>query len=420
MSTKALKEKIRQIIINDYGGFLSPEGMNEAEVKAAINEIVNNIVKREHTEISQEDKESLVQNVIDEILGYGPIQGVMLDPTITEVMINGPKKIYVERRAKMELSSLTFESEQQLMYLVYKMLSYTRRRVDESNPYTEIALKDGARVNIIIPPLAPEGPIITIRKFLKEIRVAEDLINLDTINQRMADFLIACIKAKVNIIFIGATGTGKTTTLNVLSSYIPNNERIITIEDTAELKLSQDHVVRLECRPASIEGKGEVGIRELFKNSLRMRPDRIIIGEIRGPEALDMMQAICSGHAGSLAILHANSSRDAISRLEMMAMLSGLPLSLELIHRQISETINLLVHQEQLLDGSRKVMQVTQISGLKAGHIVLEDIFYYDIQGFGEGGKVLGTWKATGTLPIFYHMFKKAGVNLPEELFKKD
>jgi len=417
---KALKEKVRKVIISDYGGFLSPEGVDDREVKAAILEIINNIVKREHTEISQEDKESLIKNVVDEILGYGPIQGVMQDPTITEVMINGPKKIYVERRAKMELSGLTFESEHQLMYLIYKMLSPTRRRVDESNPYTEIALKDGARVNIIIPPLAPDGPIVTIRKFLKEIRVVEDLINLDTINKRMADFLVACIKAKVNIIFTGATGTGKTTTLNVLSSYIPNSDRIITIEDTAELKLSQDHLVRLECRPASIEGRGEVSIRELFKNSLRMRPDRIIIGEIRGPEALDMMQAICSGHAGSLAILHANSSRDAISRLEMMVMLSGLPFSLEMIHRQISETINLIVHQEQLLDGSRKVMQITQISGLKGGQIALEDIFYYDIQGFGEGGKVLGTWKATGILPVFYHLFKKAGVALPEELFKKD
>ncbi len=415
---KEIKEKVRRVISSDYAGLLSKEEINDAEVKKAINDIVNNIAQREYLSISQQDKQLLIDSLIDEILGYGPIQGVMKDPTITEVMINGPKKIFVERRDKMVLAEVTFESEQQLMYLIYKMLSPTRRRVDESNPYTEIALKDGARVNIIIPPLAPDGPIVTIRKFLKEIRLAEDLVRLGTMNKRMADFLVACIKAKVNIIFTGATGTGKTTTLNVLSSYIPNTDRIITIEDTAELKLGQDHVVRLECRPSNIEGRGEVGIRELFKNSLRMRPDRIIIGEIRGPEALDMMQAICSGHSGSLAILHANSSRDAISRLEMMALLSGLPLTLEVIHRQISETINLIVHQEQLVDGGRKVMQITQISGLKGGHVILEDIFYYDIQGFGAQGEVLGDWKATGVLPVFYPMFKKAGVDLPEESFE--
>jgi pilus assembly protein CpaF len=417
---KDLKEKVRKIIASNYGGMLSRKDVKDDEIKTVIKEIVEATVEREHIEISQADKQSVIDNLIAEILGFGPIQSVMKDPGVTEIMINGPKKIYLERRDKMLLSELIFEDEQQLMYLIYKMLSPTRRRVDESNPFTEIALKDGARVNIIIPPLAPDGPIVTIRKYLKEIRSAEHLVKLGTMDKRMADFLVACIKAKVNIIFTGATGTGKTTTLNVLSSYISNSDRIITIEDTAELKLSQDHVVRLECRPPNLEGKGEVGIRELFKNSLRMRPDRIIIGEIRGPEALDMMQAICSGHAGSLAILHANSSRDAISRLEMMAMLSGLPLTMEVIHRQISETINLIVHQEQLLDGTRKVMQITQINGLNKGQVVLEDIFYYDIEKFGEQGQVVGTWKATGALPQFYPMFKKAGVDLPEELFKKD
>jgi len=414
---KDLKERVRKIISSDYAGLLSKKDVKDEEVASAIRQIVNGITEREHINISQEGKQAIIDSLIDEILGYGPIQGFMKDPGITEVMINGPQKIYVERRDKMVLSDTVFEDEQQLMYLIYKMLSPTRRRVDETNPFTEIALKDGARVNIIIPPLAPDGPIVTIRKYLKELRVVEDLVRMSTMDQRMADFLVACIKAKVNIIFTGATGTGKTTTLNVLSSYIPNSERIITIEDTAELKLGQEHVVRLECRPPNIEGRGEVGIRELFKNSLRMRPDRIIIGEIRGPEALDMMQAICSGHSGSLAILHANSSRDAISRIEMMSMLSGLPLTLEVIHRQISETINLIVHQEQVLDGSRKVMQVTQINGLKEGQVVLEDIFYYDIQGFGEQGQVVGAWKATGTLPQFYPMFKKAGIDLPEGIF---
>lgn len=278
---KDLKEKVRRSISSDYAGLLSREDVDDAEVKRAIKEIVNNVISREHAGLSQEDKQSLIDSLIDEILGYGPIQGVMKDPAVTEIMVNGPNKIYVERRDKMVLSEITFEDERQLMYLIYKMLARTRRRVDESNPFTEVALKDGARVNIIIQPLAPDGPIVTIRKYLKEIRVAEDLVNLATMDKRMADFLVACIKAKVNIIFTGATGTGKTTTLNVFSGYIPNQDRIITIEDTAELKLSQEHVVRLESRPSNIEGKGEVGIRELFKNSLRMRPDRIIIGEIR-------------------------------------------------------------------------------------------------------------------------------------------
>jgi len=306
------------------------------------------------------------------------------------------------------------------MHTIYKMLAPTRRRVDETFPYTEIALRDGSRVNIIIPPLALDGPTVTIRKFLKEIRKVEDLINLGSMEKRMGDFLVACIKAKMNIIFSGATGAGKTTTLNVLSSYIPNNERIVTIEDTSELHLAQDHVVRLETRPSSIEGRGEITLRDLFKNSLRMRPDRIILGEIRGAEVLEMIQAICSGHGGALSVIHSNSPEDVLYRMEGMILTSGVALNMDAIHRLIGAAINLIVQQEQLLDGSRKITHITQINGLKDGRVVLEDIFVYEIEGIDSEGKVLGKWRATGIVPVFYPKFKKAGVDLPKEIFNKD
>jgi pilus assembly protein CpaF len=268
--------------------------------------------------------------------------------------------------------------------------------------------------------LALDGPTITIRKFSKDIAQADDLIRLGTLDKRMADFLIACIKAKANMLFAGATGSGKTTTVAVLSGYISNDERIVTIEDTAELHLNQQHVVRLETRPPNIEGKGEVTIRHLFKNSLRMRPERIILGEIRSSEALDMLQAICSGHTGSLAVLHANTPQEVIYRLETMILTSGVPINLEIIHRQIAAAIHLIIQQDQLIDGTRKITRITQVNGLKDGQVNLEDIFIFDIEGVDGGGRVAGKWKATGIKPAFMHLFKKAGISLSDDLFKKD
>ncbi|MCM8797285.1 MAG: CpaF family protein, partial [Candidatus Omnitrophica bacterium] len=317
---KALKEQVKDRIISIYSNLTLKDNVDSAEIKEKIEAIVDDILRHKH--ISEEDKRKIAEEIIDELTGYGPLEKLLRDPYVTEIMVNGPKKIYIEKEGKRILTDVTFEDNNQLMYLVHKMLALTRRHVDEFNPYTEIGLRDGSRVNIVIPPLALDGTVLTIRKFLKEINTVEDLITLGTMDRRMADFLIACIQAKVNIIFSGATGCGKTTTLNVLSSYIPNEERIITIEDTAELHLKQDHVVRLEARQKSIEGKGEITIREIFINSLRMRPDRVIIGEVRGPEALDMLQAICSGHTGSLAVLHANSPKDVIYRLETMILTS--------------------------------------------------------------------------------------------------
>lgn len=382
--------------------------------------ILDNIISHEHLSLSEMDKERITTEIIDEFIGFGPIDNLLKDPYVTEIMINGPKKVYVERLGKVELTDITFDDEQQLMSLIYKMLAPTRRHVDETYPYTEISLKDGSRINIIIPPLAIDGPTITIRKFLKEIKTTEDLIKLNTLDKRISDFLIASIKAKINIVFSGASGAGKTTTLNVLSSYISDDERIVTIEDTAELHLSQEHVVRLEARQPNIEGRGEITIRELFKNSLRMRPDRIILGEIRGAEALDMLQAICSGHRGSLSVIHANLPQEVIYRIETMILTSGVPIIVEVIHRQIAAAINLIVQQEQLLDGPRKITHVTQVNGLKDNQVVLEDIFVFEQEGIDSEGKVKGRWRATGIIPSSYPAFIKAGIKLPKEIFNKD
>jgi len=418
--SKSLKFKIRQKLITDYRSIFSAENMERQELKEKLLPIMDEFIRREQAQISEQDKLKIVSELIDEFLGFGPIEGLLKDEQISEVMINGPHRVYAERSGKTELTNISFEDENQIMYLIEKILAPTRRHVDESYPYTEVSLKDGSRVNIVIPPLALNGPIVTIRKFSKEIKKIEDLIELGTLDKRMSDFLVACIKAKANIVFSGATGAGKTTTLNVLSAYIPEDERVVTIEDTAELRLTQDHVVRLESRQPSIEGKGEISIRELFKNSLRMRPDRIILGEIRGAEALDMLQAICSGHKGSLSVIHANTPDDVIYRMETMILTSGVPIGLEAIDRQIITAINLIVQQEQLLDGSRKITHISQLNGLKDGRAFLEDIFLYDVDGINHEGKVQGKWRATGATPVFFSLFKKAGINLSQDIFKKE
>lgn len=418
--SKAIKDKVRQKIISQQGRLFSESHLDPKDLKEKIFHVSEDILKYEYPSLTSEEKNKLISEIVDELTGFGPVETLLKDPMVTEIMINGPKKIYAEKKGKRELTGINFDDEAQLMYFISKMLAPTRKHIDEAFPYTEISLSDGSRINIIIPPLALDGPVVTIRKFLKEIKVVEDLVNLGTLDKRMSDFLVASIKARLNIIFAGATGAGKTTTVNVLSSYIKADERIITIEDTSELRLSQEHVVRLESRQTNIEGKGEISIRDLFKNSLRMRPDRLILGEIRGSEALDMLQAICSGHVGSLAVLHANSPQDVIYRLETMILTSGVPINMEAIHRQIVTAVNLVVQQEQLLDGSRKITNITQVNGIKDGRAVLEDIFVYELKGIDSEGKVSGAWKATGLTPCFYPKFIKAGIDLPAELFEKD
>ncbi|MDD4900334.1 MAG: CpaF family protein [Candidatus Omnitrophica bacterium] len=413
---KILKDKVRKKLIAEYNELFSRPTMDEAALKTAFDEILNDIAKEEHIYTSDQDRKVLMTEILIEFTGLGIIDALLSDPTVTEIMINGPKRVYLERNGKKELAQLSFDDEQQLNRLISKILMPTRRHVDEAVPFTDVSLKDGSRVNIIIPPLAVDGAIITIRKFLSEIRSMEDLLGRGTLDKRMADFLIASMRARLNLVVAGATGSGKTTTLGVLSTYIDKDERIITIEDTPELHLYQDHVVRLETRQPNIEGKGEITTRDLFKNSLRMRPERIILGEIRGGETLDMLQAICSGHTGSLAVMHGNTPQDVIYRMETMILTSGVPITLDAVHRQIAAAIHLIVQQDQLLDGTRRITHIAQINGLKDGQVVLEDIFVYDIESV-EDGKVKGKWRATGVIPVFYPLFKKAGIDLAKEIF---
>jgi len=420
MAHQTLKDRIREDFVARYNSILFKNVSGKQEIADTVRHILGEILSQPRGSLKNQDRDRIINELVDEFSGLGPIENLMMDPEITEIMINGTQKVYVEKHGKKQLTNIKFDSEQQLMYVVHKILAPTRRRVDESFPYTDACLPDGSRVNIIIPPLALDGPTVTIRKFLKEIRKVEDFIDFGTLDRRMADFLVACIRGKANMIFAGATGSGKTTTVGVLSSYIGNDERIITIEDTAELHLAQDHVVRLETKPPNIEGKGEITIRDLFKNSLRMRPQRIILGEIRSAEALDMLQAMCSGHCGALSVIHANSPHEVMHRIETMILMSGLQVTLEAIHRQIASSVQLIIQQEQLSDGSRKITHITQVNGLKDGWVNLEDIFYYEIDNVAEDGLVRGRFKATGVQPAFYPLFVKRGVKLNKEIFNKD
>lgn len=416
-----IKEKVRQQLASgDY--FFSKKGkspVNYEVLKKELQRVIDHIAAFERITLVEEEKNRIVNELMDEVLGFGPLTPLLNDPAVTEIMVNGQDCVYMEKDGEMVLTDIKFESHRHLMQTIEKMMAPTQRRVDESSPYVDASLPDGSRVNIILPPLSVMGPVITIRKFSREIATMEDLVRRETLTDHMAQFLIAAVKAKLNIIFAGATGVGKTTTLNVVSSYISGSERIVTIEDTSELRLKQKHVVPLETRPPNIEGKGEVPIRDLFKNSLRMRPDRIILGEIRGGEALEMLQAISSGHEGSLAVLHASSPKDVISRIETMIITSNSAIPLWAIRRQIANAINLIVMQEQLSDGKRKVTHISEVVGMENDEVVLRDLFSYEVLGVSEEDQgVLGCWKTGGILPNFYSRFKLRGINLPQEIFQ--
>lgn len=418
MAYLTLRDRVRADFVRRYSNILLKNVSSKQEIAASIRQILEGIISQPRNPLKDQERESIINDLVDEFSGLGPIEKLIMDPEVTEIMINGPQKVYAEKHGKKQLMNIKFDSDQQLMYVIHKILAPTRRRVDESSPYVDVSLPDGSRVNIIIPPLALDGPIVTIRKFLNTITKVEDLMKFGTMDQHMADFLVACIKARVNMIFAGATGSGKTTTVGVLSNYIGNDERIITIEDTAELHLSQEHVVRLETKPPNIEGKGEVTIRDLFKNTLRMRPQRIILGEIRSVEALDMLQAMCSGHNGALSVIHANTPQEVLYRIETMILISGVPLTLEAIHRQIAAAVHLIIQQDQLPDGSRKITRITQVNGLKDGNTVLEDIFHYEIEDSKEG-KIQGRFRATGVIPKFFPIFAQKAINLSKEIFNK-
>ncbi|MFH1245130.1 MAG: ATPase, T2SS/T4P/T4SS family [Candidatus Omnitrophota bacterium] len=364
-----------------------------------------------------EDKERLIKEIVDEILGYGPIDDLMKDEAVTEIMINGCNKIYAEKKGKKFLTKIKFKNITQLQHLVQKLVSFSGRKVDEATPFVDSSLGDGTRINVIIPPLALEGPIVTIRRMSGTIAKIEDLIKVGTLSREAGEFLIACVRAKINMIFSGPTGTGKTTTLGVLSYYIDPDERIVVIEDTVELNFSQQHVVRLQARLANTEGRGAVTIRDLLKNSLRMSPDRIVIGEVRGGEALDMLQAMASGHRGALGVIHAASPTDVVSRLETMIATSGVNIPLWTIRKHIANNLNLIVQQERLQDGSRKVTHITEVRGLKDEEVTLEDIFTFVQEGFDEKGVIKGKIKATGIVPLCLANIEKKGIKINPELF---
>jgi pilus assembly protein CpaF len=415
---KTLKEKVREYLLStDF--FFGKKTVDKDQLRKSIAKSIDFVQTAERVVVPAEERDRIANDLIDEVMGFGPLSSLLADPSVTEIMVNGPETVYVEKDGHTVLTDIRFDNMRHLTQTIEKMLGPTQRRVDESSPFVDASLPDGSRVNIILPPLSLLGPVVTIRKFSQELATIEDLLKRDTLTEQMAQFLIASIRAKLNIIFAGATGVGKTTTLNILSSYIDNEERIVTIEDTQELRLKQRHVVPLETRQANVEGKGEVTIRELFKNSLRMRPDRIILGEIRGSEALDMLQAISSGHEGSLAVLHASSPRDVISRIETMIITSDAAIPMWAIRRQIANAIDIIVVQEQLNDGRRKMTHITEVADIQNDEVVLRDLFSFEIQGMSEETKnVVGAWKTGGVVPAFYPRYKLRGVNLPVEIFQ--
>ena len=387
------------------------------EVEGIIGEYCNNVLEENPFAVPRADRQDIVSDVLDEILGLGPIEPLLKDESVTEIMINGPRHVFVERMGKLQNTSVQFQDEAHLMNIVERIVAPLGRRIDESSPLVDARLPDGSRVNIIIPPLALSGPCITIRKFARQALSIENLIGFGSLDEEMAMFLRACIKARLNIIVSGGTGSGKTTMLNVVSSFIPSDERIVTIEDAAELRLLQEHVVTLESRPANIEGKGQITIRDLVCNALRMRPDRIIVGEVRSGEALDMLQAMNTGHDGSLTTAHANSPRDVLSRLETMVLMAGMDLPVRAIREQICSAVDLIVQQSRMRDGSRKITYITEVQNMEGNVIILQDLFRFEQSGIDENGKILGSFQHTGIRPRCIEKFEASGIKLPPEMF---
>ncbi|RMF28508.1 MAG: CpaF family protein [Chloroflexi bacterium] len=386
------------------------------EIRSTIEEMYNAILAEENLILSRVERQRLFEQIVAEILGFGPLEPLLKDETITEIMVNGPKNIYIERGGKIERTNVTFEDDEHVMRIIDRIVAPLGRRIDESSPMVDARLPDGSRVNAVIPPISLVGPVITIRKFSKTPLTVENLIEFGSITPEAVEFLKACVIARLNIIISGGTGSGKTTLLNILSGFIPNDERIVTIENAAELQLRQEHVVTLESRPPNIEGRGEITIRDLVINSLRMRPDRIVVGECRGPEALDMLQAMNTGHDGSLTTLHSNSPRDTLARLETMVLMAGMDLPVRAIREQVASAVDLIVHQERMRDGSRKVVNITEVQGMEGDVIVMSDIFVFEQTGF-EGGKVIGRLRPTGIRPKFMDRIEAANIHLPPSVF---
>jgi len=407
----AIDNELKREVRHETGMRLRKGTPSVAEVKDSARQVLESKLKQKRSQLDPSAKEQLISAICDDLLAYGPLEQFLRDNAVTEIMVNGPSRIFIEKKGKKILSEAQFDDEGHLRAILEKMLALAGRRLDESSPYVDFSLKDGSRVNAIISPLAADGSAITIRKFLATLTTRDDLVRLGTINEQMSRFLQAAMKAKLNIMFAGATGAGKTATLNVLSRDIAPDERIVTIEDALELKLSQAHVVRLLTRSQNIEGKGAISVRQLFSNTLRMRPTRIILGEIRGEEAMDYLQAINSGHDGTLAVLHASTPLDVVGRLETMAMYAGLNLPSAEIRRQIASGLNLILQHEQLADGSRKITYITEVGGVRDGQIILDDIFRFEISDHLETGEVVGEFKLINK-PAKLDRFRKRGIKL--------
>jgi pilus assembly protein CpaF len=413
-------ETLSRVIETISGTVNTEDKLFKKQVLDDTNKIINDILMESKRNLSFGDKQRVAGYVMDEVFGYGPITPLINDPTVTEIMVNSPQDVFVERKGKITRTEVSFRDDTHIMHTIDKIISPLGRRVDESSPMVDARLPDGSRVNVIIPPLSIKGPTITIRKFAVEPYTLEDLITMGTLTADIAKLIKACVRGRINIIVAGGTGSGKTTLLNVISNFIPNNERIVTIEDAAELQLQKDHVVSLESRPPNIEGKGHVAIRDLVINSLRMRPDRIIVGEVRGGEALDMLQAMNTGHDGSITTIHANSPRDTLGRLETMVMMSGMDLPSRAIREQVSSAINLIVFVARMTDGTRKIMKITEIVGMEADTITLQDLYIFKQEGFDEGGNVLGRHVPTGIVPKFMEKLKAYGETIPASVFNTD
>ena len=392
--------------------------LEDVKARAQVQEVIQNLLLQQETPLSSRERERLASEVLHEVFGLGPLEPLLQDATINDILVNTHRRVYIERAGVLEKTNVVFKDEAHLLHIIDKIVSQVGRRVDESSPMCDARLADGSRVNVIIPPLAVDGPILSIRRFGKIPIGPEQLLATRTVTAPIFEALKAAVRAKLNIVISGGTGAGKTTLLNVLSGYIGDNERIVTIEDSAELQLQQEHVVRLECRPPNLEGNGAVRQRELVINALRMRPDRIVVGEVRGEEALDMLQAMNTGHDGSLTTIHANTPRDAIARLETMALMSNFNLPEKALRQQIASAVALVVQVARMSDGTRRITYVSEITGMTGDVVAMQDIFIFEKLGIDVGGRVLGRFKATGVSPKFAERLKKAGITLPASVFE--
>jgi len=409
--------KFKRYLVENVSRSLEGELLQLGDRAEIIKQRLDEAYVQTKVTLPEDIRKQIYNEILDEMTGFGPIQPLLDDPDVTEVMVNGPKKVFIEKGGMLTKSGITFDDDDHVTRIIDRIILPLGRRVDADSPAVDARLPDGSRVNAVIRPVSIDGPCITIRKFKKDKLSVQQLINYGSLTQNMADFIRACVLSHLNIVISGGTGSGKTTLLNVLSSFIPENERIVTIEDAAELQLQQDHVLRLETKVPNIDGKGAVTIRDLVRNSLRMRPDRIVVGEVRGGEALDMLQAMNTGHDGSLTTLHANTPRDALSRIETMVMMAGMDLPLKVVRQQISSAVDLIVQQTRLKDGSRKVTAVTEVVGMEGDTVVLTDVFKFEQTGVGPNGKIMGELKATGIRPIFMPKLESSGVKLPAEIF---